>query len=408
MNVISEGPVRLSSAVMAATQPSATDAVSGRARAMRLSGRDVIDLSIGAPHVPPPPEFLEAAAKALRDGPHGYTDVAGIRHLREAIAERLSGDTGVSFDPDEVIVGNGAKGVIFNALAATLDPGDEVVFAAPYWVSYPDMVRLAGGVPRPVPGRHENRFILEPDALRGVLGSRTRWVVLNSPANPTGAVMSPAEIGAVVRCLEDWPNVLVLSDEIYAAILYDGRRHSGPLHVAPHLKARTLVVDGLSKAFAAPGWRIGFGAGPRDLIRLMATYQSQSTSNAGSIAQTAAIPLLRRSLNEAGAACRAVYEPLRDRLRSAVAGLPDVGVLPMEGAFYAFLDIRAHIGDRRRTGRDIALAESLLEAEGVALMPGSAFGGPGYLRLSYAAPQASLLAAVDRMARFLGDAKHGR
>ena len=382
-------------------QPSATKAMTALARQMRQQGVDVITLSQGEPDFKTPEHIREAAKSAIDGNQSGYTDVPGTLALRQAIARKFKRDNMLEFEPQQIQVGCGAKQVIYNALQASVDVDDEVVIPAPIWVSYPEMVRLAGGVPVLLRCGEEQGFKLTPAALEAAITDRTKWLMLNSPSNPTGAVYTADELRALAEVLDRHPHVWILSDDIYEQLRYEPTQFATMASVAPQLADRTLTVNGVSKAFAMTGWRVGYGAGPTDLIRAMNLIQSQSTSHTSSISQAAAIAALDGPMDfmdEFVQAFRRRRDLVVDRLRH-IDGL--TCNVP-EGAFYVFANCKALLG---RTGpgnasieTDADLAGHLLQAAQVAVVPGSAFGLDGYLRLSYATSDDQLAQALERIA----------
>lgn len=364
--------------------------LSEHANRLKAEGRDVIALSTGEPDLPTPPEIVEAAHAAARRGETRYPPTAGTSALREAIAARLGSD------PVNVIISTGAKQVIANAMLATLNPGDEVITPAPFWTSYADMVRLAAG--RPVIPRctMDQGFKLTPEALERAITPRTRWLMLNSPSNPSGAVYTTAEIAALTRVLERHPHVWVLSDEIYRELAFVP--FASFTEAAPNLADRTLIVDGVSKAWSMTGWRIGWGIGPAPLISAMVAVQGQLTSGACSVAQAAAVAALGMGdavLDER----RAIFRDRRDRVVTALQAMPGLTCASPDGAFYAFPGCAAHLAAQGGPfDSDAALCDWLLDTAGVAVVPGRAFGLPGHLRLSFAYSDADLTRALDRLA----------
>lgn len=362
--------------------------ISEKARALRAEGRDILAFSTGEPDFPTPPEVIEAAYRAARDGQTGYPPTAGTPALREAVA----GTQGRA--PAEVIVSTGAKQVIANAMLATLDPGDEVIIPAPYWTSYADIVRLAEGVPVILPCGMESGFRLTPAALAAAITPRSRWLMLNSPSNPCGAVYSAQDFAALAGVLEAHPRIWVLSDEIYQHLSYSP--FASFAVAAPGLRDRTLVVNGVSKAWSMTGWRIGWGVGPGELIRDMTAVQGQLTSGACSVSQAAACAAL--GMGQAILAERlASFKARRDL---TVAGLNAIAGLDCpvpEGAFYCFPRCAALLSGERGVASDAELCTWLLETAGVALVPGRAFGMPGHLRLSFAYAEAQLREGLARM-----------
>lgn len=370
------------------------------ARKLRAEGRDIVTLSQGEPDFATPKNICDAAIQAIHDGHTKYTETAGAIPLREAIVAKLFRDNGLDYSLDEVVVGCGAKQVIFNAFLATLDAGHEVIIPTPAWVSYPDMVRLAGGTPVMVACEAANSFKLSAEQLRASITSKTKWIVLNSPCNPTGAVYSRKELQALAGVLFDYPDIWVLSDDIYEKIIYEPAEFLNIASLVPELKARTLVVNGVSKAHAMTGWRIGYGAGPRQLIKSMVIIQGQTSSNANSIAQYAAIEAVggeQTYLREFVDEFRRRSELVHGYLQNAF-GLQSVA--PM-GAFYLFVCCKDLMGLRTTSGKrietDMDLAMYFLEDFGVAVVPGSSFMCEGYFRVSYAASTQLLEKACGRI-----------
>lgn len=394
-------PTFLAQRVLSA-KPSATGAMTRLARQLRREGRDVIALSQGEPDFPTPPHIREAAKSAIDLNQSRYTDVAGTRTLREAVVRKFQRDNGLTFDPDQVQIGCGAKQLLYNALQATVGTGDEVVIPTPAWVSYPEMVRLAGGRPVIVRCGADSGFKLTPARLEAAITPRTKWLMLNSPSNPSGAVYSHNELVALGEVLLRHPHVWVMADDIYEKIRYDFTPFSTPAAVTPELAARTLTVNGVSKAYAMTGWRVGFGAGPLALIKAMNLVQSQSTSHTSSISQAAAIA----ALDGPTEFLRDFIDTFRRRRDRMVAALRAVDGLACDmppGAFYAFPGCHGVLGRRTPEGArietDADLAMYLLRDAGVAVVPGSAFELPGHFRVSYAASDIELAEAMRRIAR---------
>ena len=392
--------MKLSQRVLSA-KPSATKEVTRLARQLADQGRDIITLSQGKPDFDTPLHVREAAKRALDQGQTRYTDVAGTLALREAICRKLLRDHGLTVPPDCVQVGTGAKQVLYNALQATLDPGDEVIIPAPCWVSYPEMVALAGGTPVVVPCGPNAGFKLSPSALEEALTSRTRWVMLNSPSNPTGAVYSAPELAALVAVLERHPHAMLMADDVYEKLRYGSGAFATPAAVAPAFADRVLTVNGVSKAFAMTGWRIGWGSGPAPLIKAMNSIQSQSTSHACSVAQAASIAALDGPMDFLPGFLEA-YRRRRDLLVSGLNSVPGVSCDVPEGAFYAFPAVAGLLGRRTPAGAmladDLSVAAWLLEEGGLAVVPGTAFLLPGHLRFSYASSDAVIAEAIQRFA----------
>ncbi len=385
-------------------KPSPTIAITSEALALKAAGRDIIGLSAGEPDFDTPAHIREAAKAAIDAGRTRYTAPEGTPELRRAIVEKFARENALSYAPDEVIVCTGGKQVLFNALMATVNPGDEVVIPAPYWVSYPDMVQLAGGTAVIVPTTIEDGFRMRPEALAAAITPRTKWLILNTPSNPTGAGYDAAALKGLTDVLMAHPHVWVMSDDIYEHVVYEPFRFATPVAIEPGLRDRTLTVNGVSKAYAMTGWRIGYAAGPRPLIKAMTAIQSQSTSNACSISQWAAVAALtgpQDYIPEAAAAFRRRRDMVVKRL-NAIEGI-DCPV--PEGAFYVYPSIAGLIGRRTPSGEVIAddetFARALLAAEGVAVVFGAAFGGSPNFRISYAASDAVLDEACTRIARFV-------
>ena len=389
---------------LAAVKPSASMAASMAAKALRATGADVIDLGLGEPDFPTPPHVAEAAHAAALRGETLYTASAGTPALRAAVAEKFRRENGLDYGPDDIVVANGAKQIIFNALMATLNAGDEAILPAPYFVSYPEMVKLFGGVPvSPVCGA-DTGFRLTPEALEAAITPRTKWLFLNMPGNPSGAVYSKDQLQALGAVLARHPQVLILSDEIYEHILFDGRQFVSFGAACPELRDRTLTVNGVSKAYAMTGWRIGYAAGPASLIKAMTAVQGQSTTNPCSISQWAAVAALEGPQDYIAEASGA-FRRRRDLVVSRLNAIPGLVCPVPEGAFYVYPSIAGLLGRRTPEGLEIAsdadFASALLAAEGVAVVFGAAFGLSPHFRISYAAADETLVAACDRIAAFV-------
>ena len=389
-------------------RPSATVVLAQLARQLVAEGRDVIDLVEGEADFATPSHIVEAACGAMRAGQTRYTAVGGTPALKAAIADKFRRDNGIDYRPEEIIAGTGAKQVIYNALMCSLDPGDEVVVPSPYWVSYPDIVRLCGGVPVIVDTRPEDGFKLQPAALAAALTPRTRWLILNSPGNPSGAVYAPDELVALLEPVAAHPAMGVLSDDIYEHTTYAPALFATPAAVMPALKDRVLTVNGVSKAYAMTGWRIGFAGGPAGLIAAMAVLQGQSTTNPSSVGQAAALAALTGP-QQLLAERRDILRRRRDLLMALLDRIPGLHCPLPEGAFYLFVDAAGLIGRRRPggdvLGGDVDIAGYFLEQAGVALVPGSSFGRDGYLRLCFARPEpvlTELAARLEAACRRLG------
>ena len=393
----------LESAALGRIQPSATIAISAKARRLAAEGRDIIGLAAGEPDFDTPDFVKEAAIRAIHDGKTKYTDPDGIPQLKRAVADKFARENGLQYAPSQVHVAPGGKAVIWNALLATLSPGDEVVVPAPYWVSYPDMVLMAGGTPVFALASQADDFKLRPEALEAAISARTRWLLLNSPSNPSGAAYTEAELRALGEVLLRHPHVWVLTDDIYEHLVFDGFRFATVAQVVPELKDRTLTMNGVSKAYAMTGWRIGFAAGPEPLIKLMGKAIGQTTSNASSISQWAAVAALEGPQDFMAERTR-VFEGRRDLVVSMLNQAAGLSCPRPQGAFYVYPSIAGAIGKRAPSGAQIAtdedFATALLEAEGVAVVHGAAFGLSPHFRVSYATGDPVLEDACARIQRF--------
>lgn len=380
---------------------SATLAVSARAAELRAAGHDIIGLGAGEPDFDTP-EHIKAAAKAALDrGFTKYTPVDGIPSLKQAIINKFIRDNGLQYRPEQIIVSCGVKHVLFNLMLALLEEGDEVIIPAPYWVSYPDMVLLAEGRPVIIETSMERGFKIDPQQLDSALTEQTRLLILNSPSNPTGMCYARTELMAIGEVLRDHPQVLIVTDDIYEHILWGDTAFSNLAMACPDLVERAVVLNGVSKSYAMTGWRIGYAAGPQALIRAMKTIQSQSTSNPTSIAQVAAQAGLEGDqgcIREMVLAFEQRHQHVADRL----SRLKGVRYLPAQGTFYSFPDMGGAIKGIDGVTNDIELAEYLLNEAGVAVVPGSAFGAPGHVRLSFATSMQNLTQALDRLEKVLG------
>ena len=397
-------PPRLASR-LSPVKPSITLAVTARAAELKASGVDVIGFGAGEPDFDTPAHIKEAARAALDRGVGKYTNVAGIVELRRAIAGHLGDVHGVELSPAQILVSTGAKQSLFNLFMALIDPGDEVIIPAPYWVSYPDMVLLAGGRPITLPTRAEDGFAPSVAALEAAMTERTRAVVLNTPSNPTGAVY-PTQVLRDIGRLCASRGILVISDDIYRSLVYGGATYSSIVRAAPEVAPYAVLVDGVSKTYAMTGWRIGFCAAPPALVEAMATIQGQSTTNPAHVAQVAALAALTGP-QECVAAMREQFDARRREMVSRLRAIPDVTIAEPLGAFYCFPDVSAYIGRRTPDGTpltdDVALCNYLVEKGRVAVVPGSGFGAPGFVRLSYACSMENIRAGLDRMAESLAE-----
>jgi aspartate aminotransferase len=387
-------------------KPSATIAVTNKARELKAAGRDVIGLGAGEPDFDTPENIKEAAIKAIRDGMTKYTAVDGIPELKQAIAAKFKRENNLTYKPSQVSVGVGGKQVLYNALMATLNPGDEVIVPAPYWVSYPDMVMLAGGTPVFVDTTIATNFKMTAAALEAAITPKTKWLIFNSPSNPSGAAYSFAELKALTDVLVKHPHVWIMTDDMYEHLVYDDFKFATPAEVEPSLYDRTLTVNGVSKAYCMTGWRIGYGAGPEQLIKAMATLQSQSTSNPTSIAQYAAVEALNGP-QDFIPKNNAVFKERRDLIVSMLNQANGISCPTPEGAFYVYPSCAGTIGKTAPSGKLIASDEDfvteLLDAEGVAVVQGSAFGLAPHFRISYATATSALEEAGRRIQRFCGN-----
>ncbi len=388
---------------LARVKPSPTIAVTTMAAELRAAGRDVIGLGAGEPDFDTPPNIAEAGRRAIAEGRTRYTAVDGIPELKRAICAKFARENGLHYAQAQVSVGSGGKQVIYNAFMATLNPGDEVVIPAPYWVSYPDMVRLAGGEPVIVPAGIEVGFKSTPEALEAAITERTKWFLFNSPSNPTGAAYTADEIRGLMAVLLRHRHVWVLSDDIYEHLTFDGAAFATPAQVEPRLMDRTLTMNGVSKAYAMTGWRIGYAAGPEPLIRAMAKVQSQTTSNPCSISQWAAVEALEGPQDFIEPNKR-LFQRRRDLVVAGLNACEGVECPVPEGAFYVYPSIAGCIGKVSAGGTaiadDEAFATALLEEEGVAVVFGAAFGLSPHFRVSYATSDAALTEACARIERF--------
>lgn len=398
----------LQSSALARVKPSATLAVTAQARQLKAEGRDVIGLGAGEPDFDTPENIKQAAIDAITRGETKYTDADGMPQLKAAISAKFKRENGLDYSPAQIHVAPGGKPVIFNALVATLNPGDEVIVPAPYWVSYPDMVLLAGGEPVTVVGEEKDGFKLLPAVLEAAITPRTRWLILNSPSNPTGAAYTRAELEGLAEVLRRHPQVWVLTDDMYEHLVYGDFEYTTIAQVAPDLIDRTLTVNGVSKAYAMTGWRIGYAGGPKPLIDLMRKVASQTTSNPASISQWAAVEALNGP-QDFMAERRIAFEKRRDLVVSMLNQTAGVTCATPEGAFYVYPSIAGLIGKTTETGvvidTDGTFATELLNAEGVAVVQGEAFGLSPYFRISYATSEDVLEAACERIQRFCASLK---
>jgi len=381
-------------------KPSPTLAVTARANALRAEGKDIIGLGAGEPDFDTPEHIKQAAISAIEQGMTKYTPVDGTTELKQAIINKFERDNALSYTPEQILVSCGGKQSFYNLCQALLNPGDEVIIPAPYWVSYPDMVLLAGGEPVIVEGDMEHGFSISPEQLEAAITDKTRLVVINSPSNPTGRSYTRAELSALAEALNQHPDILIATDDMYEHIMWTEEAFHNILNVCPDFYDRTIVMNGVSKAYSMTGWRIGYAAGPKDLIVAMKKIQSQSTSNPASISQAAATEAL-----SGDQACiqemLVEFKKRHDMVVARLQNMDGVVCLPSTGTFYSFPSFKAVIEASDQFNTDVELAEYLLEHAGVALVPGSAFGAPGHMRLSFATSMEMLTAALDRIATAL-------
>ena len=379
-------------------KPSPTLAITAKANALKAAGEDVIGLGAGEPDFDTPEVAKQAAIAAINAGMTKYTAVPGTNELRQAVCDKLQRENQLRYELDQILVSVGAKHSIYNLCQALLDDGDEAIIPSPYWVSYPDMVQLAGGVPVFIHTGIDQNFKITPEELKGALNSRTRLLILNSPSNPTGSVYSQEELSALAEILLDYPKVVILSDDIYEHIFWAEKPFCNIINVCPELLDRSVIINGVSKAYAMTGWRIGYAAGPQALITAMKTIQSQSTSNPTSIAQAAATAALNSPAEELNTMVSA-FKERHDYVVSMLNSIKGVRCIESDGSFYAFPNMQGLIDQVDGVNNDVELADYLISDLGVALVPGSAFGAPGYMRLSFATDLETLKDALTRIAK---------
>ena len=385
----------------ASVKPSPTLAVTAKAAELRAAGRDIIALSAGEPDFDTPAHIKEAAIKAIRDGRTKYTAAGGMPELKQAVADKFRRENGLEYKPEQVLVSCGAKHSIYNVMQALLDPGDEVIIPAPYWVSYPDMVKLAGAEPVVIRAGLRQRFKITRKQLDRFITDKTRLLMINSPSNPTGACYSGTELADIAALLVEHPEIIILTDDIYEHILWGQEGFRNIVNVCPELAGRTVVVNGVSKAYSMTGWRIGFLGGPAALVRAAQKIQSQSTSNPSSVSQYAALAALdgdQTYIRES----TAIFKQRHDFVHAGLNGINGVDCAASDGTFYSFPNMQGVIGRLDGVKNDVELGEYLLERAEVALVPGSAFGAKGYMRLSYATSMENLETAIQRLGDALG------
>ena len=379
-------------------KPSPTIAVTSKAREMRAAGKDVIGLGAGEPDFDTPDNIKDAAIKAIKRGETKYTAVDGTPKLKKAIQGKFTRENNLSYELDQISVGTGGKQVLYNVFMATLNPGDEVIIPAPYWVSYPDMVLLAGGKPKIVKCSEKNEFKITPDELKKAIGKKTKWLIINSPSNPTGSCYTKNEIEELSKILIKNKNVYILSDDIYEHITYDDFKFFTIAQIKA-LKDRTLTMNGVSKSYSMTGWRIGYGAGPKDIIKAVAKIQSQSTTNPSSISQAAAVEALNGTQDFIKTRSDS-FKERRDYVVDTLNSINGLSCLKPSGAFYVFPNCKKLLGKKTKLKTDKEFVEKLLEKAEVAVVQGSAFGLDGYFRISYATSMENLKKALDRIKSF--------
>ena len=383
-------------------KPSPTIAVTQKARELRASGKDIVGLGAGEPDFDTPNNIKQAAIKAIKDGDTKYTVVDGTLALKDAIIKKFKRENKLDYQADQITVGAGGKHVIYNAMMATLNEGDEVIIPAPYWVSYPDIVLLAGGTPIILECNEKQGFKIKPLELEKVITKKTKWIILNSPSNPTGACYSEDDIREIGKILIKHPHVYILSDDIYEHVVYEGFKFFTIAQVA-ELKERVLTMNGVSKAYSMTGWRIGYAAGPKEIIKAIAKIQSQSTTNPSSISQAAAVEALNGTqdfIKERSIS----FQERRDFVVKVLNDIDGIECLKPDGAFYVFPSCKSLIGKKDNTGKELKtdtdFVQSLLENSGVAVVQGSAFGLEGFFRISYATSKDNLKKALEKISSY--------
>ena len=383
-------------------KPSPTIAVTQKARELKAAGKDVIGLGAGEPDFDTPENIKEAAIKAIKDGDTKYTAVDGTPALKKAIVDKFKRENNLDYDLDQITVGAGGKHVIYNAMMATLNEGDEVIVPAPYWVSYPDMVLLAGGTPIILECNEKQGFKVSPSELEKVITPKTKWIILNSPSNPTGACYSEIDIRELSKVLTKHPHVYILSDDIYEHVIYEGFKFFTIAQIN-ELKDRVLTMNGVSKAYSMTGWRIGYAAGPKEIVKAIAKIQSQSTTNPSSISQAAAVEALNGKQDFIKERAKS-FQERRDFVVKALNEIDGIECLNPDGAFYVFPSCKGLIGKKDLNGNvlnnDSDFVKSLLENSGVAVVQGSAFGLEGFFRISYATSMENLKKALEKISSF--------
>jgi len=389
-------------------KPSATMAVTQQARELKSQGKDIIGLGAGEPDFDTPENIKEAAIAAIKSGDTKYTAVDGTPELKSAIKDKFKRDNNLDYNLDEISVGTGGKQIIFNAFAVTLDQGDEVIIPAPYWVTYPDVVNYFNAKPIFIKGSELNNFKITAEELEKAINPSTKWFILNSPSNPTGACYSKKELEDIAAVLERYPQINVLTDDLYEHLIYEDTKFYTIAEVAPNLKDRVLTLNGVSKAYAMTGWRIGYAGGNKDLIKAMGKLQSQSTSNPTSISQAAAVEALNGN-NNFIAERNLIFQNRRDNLLISLNNMEGINCNTPDGAFYVFPSCKGVIGKRAKDNKTINddedFTSALLNHAGVAVVQGSAFGLEGYFRISYATSDENLQNACERLSKFCSELK---
>ena len=379
-------------------KPSPTIAVTSKARELRAAGKDVIGLGAGEPDFDTPDNIKEAAIEAIKKGDTKYTAVDGTPALKKAIQAKFERENGLSYDVNQITVGTGGKQVLYNAFMATINKGDEVIIPAPYWVSYPDIILLAGGKPKIVKCEEKDNFKLTPLKLKKAISKKTKWIILNSPSNPTGSSYTKSEIKELAEILKKNKKIYILSDDIYEHIIYDNFKFSTIAEIK-ELKNRTLTMNGVSKSYSMTGWRIGYAAGPVEIIKAISKIQSQSTSNPSSISQAAAVEALNGTQDFIQTRASS-FKERRDFVVSSLNNIKGLSCLKPEGAFYVFPNCKNLLNKKTKLKTDTDFVQKLLEQANVAVVQGSAFGLPGYFRISYATSMENLKKAMERIKSF--------
>ncbi|RME84384.1 MAG: pyridoxal phosphate-dependent aminotransferase [Planctomycetota bacterium] len=380
-------------------QPSLTLSLSAKIKALQREGVDIVSLGAGEPDFPTPKIVQEKAIEAIQKGFTKYTPAAGIPELRERVAQWFTETLGVDYEPSEVVISCGAKHTLYNVMLTLLNDGDEVIIPLPYWLSYPEQIKLAGGKAVILPTSEETHFKITPLALERAIQPKTKALILNTPSNPTGMIYTEEELEPILEIIEKH-NMFLISDEIYSQMVYDQKRHISPISLCPDLKDRILVVNGVSKAYSMTGWRIGFLASPKEIAQGVANIQSHTTSNPCSIAQYAALAALQLTKDEVRIMVNE-FEKRRNLVYDSLKTIEGMDVFKPEGAFYIFPSVKNWVGEEKRFSSTVQLAEALLEKKGVGVIPGEVFGASGYIRISFAASEKDLERGMERIKEFL-------